>query len=52
MVEFDWLYFAGFLCGKCSDGEGVDLTLRQCKKCTIGDAIAVTIVGMYLHSTD
>lgn len=37
----------GFLCGKCPDGEGVDLTLRQCKKCTIGDAIAVTVIGMF-----
>lgn len=46
VVKFQ-LCFAGFLCGKCQDGEGVDLTLRQCKKCTIGDAIAVTVVGMF-----
>ena len=39
--------FVGFLCGKCPNGEGVDLTLRQCKKCTIGDAIAVTVIGMF-----
>lgn len=44
------MLFVGFLCGKCPDGEGVDLTLRQCKRCTIGDAIAVTIIGKsYVH---
>lgn len=32
----------GFLCGQCPDGEGVDFTLRQCKKCTIQDAVFVT----------
>ena len=36
------LYNIGFLCGQCPKGEGVDFTLRQCKKCTIQDAIFVT----------
>ena len=40
----------GFLCGKCPDGEGVDLTLRQCKRCTIGDVIAVTVIGRSNHT--
>ena len=35
---------AGFLCGRCPDGKGIDLTLRQCKDCTAGDAVVVALV--------
>lgn len=40
----------GFLCGQCPDGQSVDLTLRQCKNCTYGDAIAVAVVGKILNN--
>ena len=33
--------YIGFLCGQCPEGEGVDFTLRQCRKCTIQDTIFV-----------
>ena len=32
----------GFLCGQCPEEQGVDFTLRQCKKCTDQDAVFVT----------
>lgn len=41
----------GFLCGRCPEGKGVDLTLRQCKECTVGDAIGVAIVCEFDYIT-
>ena len=41
--------FPGFLCGECPDGKGVDLTLRQCKDCTVRDAIFMALFCK--HST-
>ena len=41
----DFTLYVGFLCGKCPDEEQVDLTLRQCKKCTVADAIIVALIG-------
>ena len=35
----------GFLCGRCPEGEGVDLTLNNCKDCTVADAVVVVIIG-------
>ncbi len=43
--SMDWLSIAGFLCGDCPDGEGVDLTLNQCKQCTVGDAVILAVIG-------
>ena len=42
--------YAGFLCGRCPEGKGVDLTLRQCKECTVGDAVGVAIVCTFIGS--
>ncbi len=44
------LIYVGFLCGRCPEGKGVDLTLRQCKECTVGDAIGVAIVCEFVDS--
>ena len=34
----------GYICGKCPEGYGVDLTLRQCKSCSAGDAVGLTLI--------
>ena len=35
----------GYMCGQCrTNGSGVDLTLRSCKKCNVGDAVGLTII--------
>jgi len=40
--------FIGFLCGKCPEGQGVDLTLRQCRNCSIRDSILVVIISKFI----
>jgi len=40
----------GFMCGSCPEGQGVDLTLRLCKNCRVGDSIGLAIICELLLS--
>lgn len=50
MKTIELNFCLGFLCGQCSENEGVDLTLRGCKKCSVGDAIIVALIGKYINT--
>lgn len=34
----------GYMCGQCPQEEGLDLTLRNCKKCTALDTILLVMI--------
>ena len=34
----------GYMCGKCKENKGVDMTLRACKTCNAWDTVILTII--------